>query len=184
MRSMAAWIPKADRRRSAWTPRGFLPAVVLLSLLAAAGACKPEKDLELPTSSQLEGLYGERTAVSLDGNVVDVEAIQPERQLRRGGELWAKVGPYFYLFSPQTQEIFQDWNGVAAVRVRTVTPGDREVARAMLRRDELTTVTWREAKSRLVRARKEGTKKPGYVEDLVEYGEEHTEYDYSDRYVQ
>jgi len=160
-----------------------LTAIVTL-LLLASGACEPDRDLELPSASDLEGLYGERTEVSLKGNVVDVEATQDPEQLRRGGNLWAKVGPYIYAFSPQTEEIFQDWSGVAAVRVRTVTPRGTEIARAMLRRDELTTVTWREAKSRVVRARKEGTEKPGYLEDLVDYGEDHTRYEYSDRFVE
>ena len=162
--------------------RSPLTAIVAL-LLLASGACRPDRDLELPSSSDLEGLYGERTEVSLNGNVVDVEATQDPQQLRRGGSLWAKVGPYIYVFSPQTEEIFQDWSGVAAVRVRTVTPDGTEVARAMLHRDELNSVTWREAKSRVVRARKEGTEKPGYLEDLVDYGEDHTEYEYADRYV-
>lgn len=156
---------------------------VLAVLLLAAGGCQQEQELELPSPSDLEGLYGERTEVSIQGNVVDVEAPQDPQQLRRGGSLWARVGPYIYVFSPQTQEIFQDWNGVAAVRVRTVTPDGTEIARAMLRRDELTTVTWREAKNRVVRARKEGTEKPGYLEDLVGYGEEHTQYEYSDQFV-
>lgn len=160
------------------------PAAALALLLAAAGACQPEKDLEVPAASELEGMYGERTAVSLNGNVVDVEVTQPAGQLRRGGDLWARAGPYFSLFSPRTREIFRRWNGVAAVRVRTVTPSGEEVARAMLRRDELNSVTWREAKRRLVRARKKGTQHPSYVAELVDYGEDHTDYRYGDEYVQ
>lgn len=157
--------------------------IVTVLLLAAAG-CQSEQELELPAPSELEGLYGERTEVGLEGNVVDVEATQDSDQLRRGGSLWARVGPYIYAFSPQTQEIFQKWSGVAAVRVRTVTPDGTEIARAMLRRDELTSVTWREAKARVVRARKEGTEKPGYLGDLVDYGEDHTQYEYSEQFVE
>ncbi len=152
-------------------------------LLLAAGACEPGQELELPSESDLDGMYGERTEVSLTGNVVDVRATQAFDQLRRGGSLWARVGPYIYVFSPQTQEIFEEWSGVAAVRVRTVTPEGAEVARAMLRRDELNSVTWREATARVTRARTEGTEKPGYLEDLVDYGEEHTEYEYSEQFV-
>lgn len=161
----------------------IIPTAFLL-LVLAAGGCQPEQELELPASSDLEGLYGERTEVRLDGNVVAVEATQNPRQLRRGGSLWARVGPYIYAFSPQTEEIFQEWNGVAAVRVRTVTPDGTEIARAMLRRDELTSVTWREAKAHVVRARKEGSEKPGYLDDLVGYGEEHTQYEYSEQFVE
>lgn len=177
--------PFERRRRpdGARTRRSALAAAAAF-LVLAAGACQPERELELPTKSELEGMYGPRTEVSLEGNVVVVEATQDPRQLRRGGELWAKVGPYIYVFSPQTQEIFRKWNGVAAVRVRTVTPGGTEVARAQLRRDELTSVTWREAKSRVARAREQGTRKPGYLGDLVDYGETHTTYEYSSEYVE
>lgn len=176
----------AERRTRSEPPRArrwTTPLAAAAALLLAGAACQPEQELELPTASELEGTYGSRTDVSLNGNVVVVEATQDPAQLRQGGDLWAKVGPYIYAFSPQTQEIFNRWNGVAAVRVRTVTPGGTEVARAQLRRDELTSVTWREAKSRVVRARKEGTQKPGYLEDLVDYGETHTEYRYSGEYV-
>lgn len=158
-------------------------AAVLALLLLAAGGCEPGQELELPPESELDGLYGERTEVSLTGNVVDVRATQGFDQLRRGGSLWARVGPYIYAFSPQSQEIFEEWSGVAAVRVRTVTPEGVEVARAMLRRDELNSVTWREATARVARARTEGTEKPGYLEDLVDYGEEHTEYEYSEQFI-
>lgn len=168
---------------SARTARGFLLVLLVTCLPLAAAGCWEQQELELPTASELEGLYGERAEVTLKGNVVVVEATQDPSQLRQGGELWAKVGPYIYVFSPQTQEIFQTWNGVAAVRVRTVTPGGERVARAQLRRDELTSVMWREARSRLVKARKEGTEKPGYLEDLVGYGESHTSFEYSESFV-
>lgn len=168
---------------SARTARGFLLVLLVTCLPLAAGGCQPEQELELPTASELEGLYGDRTELTLKGNVVVVEATQDPAQLRQGGELWAKVGPYIYAFSPQTQEIFQRWNGVAAVRVRTVTPGGEQVARAQLRRDELTSVMWREAKGRLAQARKHGTKKPGYLGNLVDYGESHTSFEYSEQFV-
>lgn len=195
MRIIPTALQRTRDSARAWTdPRaGVLAAVPgrfaaavggLAVLLLAAAGCQPEQELELPAPSDLEGLYGERTEVGLTGNVVDVEATQDPDQLRRGGSLWARVGPYIYAFSPQTQEIFQKWNGVAAVRVRTVTPDGTEIARAMLRRDELTSVTWREAKAHVVRARKEGTEKPGYLDDLVGYGEDHTQYEYSEQFVE
>lgn len=158
-------------------------ALALLSGLLAVG-CADDRERTLPAETALAGLYGEAAHVRLNGNVVDVRVRQDPAQLRRGGELWAKVGPYIYLFSPQTREIFQDWDGVAAVRVRTFAGGDREVARAMLRRDELTAVTWQEAHARVSRARLEGTDDPGHLAALVRYGEDHTEFEYDPRFVE
>jgi len=94
------------------------------------------------------------------------------------------VGPYIYLFSPQTQELFSRWSGVAAVRVRTTLDGGGWVAEAMLRRDALNALTWNDARRVVARARTEGTDRPGYLEDLIDYGEDRTDYRYNPRYVE
>jgi hypothetical protein len=52
----------------------------------------------------------------------------------------------------------------------------------LLRRDELNSVTWREANQRVAKARLEGTRRPGHLEALVRYGEDHTEFEYAPRY--
>lgn len=160
-----------------------LLAGALVLALAACGDSGTQQP-QLPDDARLEGLYGDRATARLNGNVVDVRARQDVRQLERGGTLWARVGPYIYLFSPQTQQIFQDYPGVAAVRVRTVTSGGSWVAEATLRRDELNALTWDDARRQVARARKEGTQKPGYLEDLVDYGEDRTEYRYNEAYVE
>lgn len=146
--------------------------------LACGGGGEPE----LPTAPELSGLYGESAEVALNGNVVDVRVRQPASQLDRGGDLWARVGPYIYLFSPQTREIFEEYDGVAAVRVRTLAGGGTRVAEAMLVRDTLTSVTWREAHRRVAKARLEGTDNPAHLEDLVRFGEDYARYEYNPRY--
>lgn len=162
-----------------------LMAAVLAAVvgLAAAGCEEEAEGPELPSPADVEGIYGDRAEVSLNGNVVDVRARQSARQLERGGSIWARVGPYIYLFSPQTQKIFEQWPGVAAVRVRTVTGGEGWVAEATLRRDALNAITWNDARRRVARAREKGTEKPGYMEDLVDYGEERTDFRYNPGYV-
>ncbi len=158
-----------------------------LALLAAAwaGACSSEPDApRLPTDADLEGLYGDRATATLNGNVVELRIEQAARQLERGGRLWAKVGPYIYLFSPQTRELFQSYPGLAAVRARTVNEGGEWVAEATLRRDALNPLTWDDARQVVARARREGTDKPGYLEDLIDFGEENAEYRYNDAFLQ
>jgi len=153
-------------------------------VLASTTACAERPQLTLPTDAELAGLYGEGSTVTLNGNVVDVQVNQPADQLRRGGSTWAKVGPFIYLFSPQTQEIFETWSGVGGVRVTTTDGRDSLVARAMLPRATLNSLTWPRALHLVGKARLEGTRRPSYMLDLIEYGEENAEYEYSTRYVQ
>lgn len=171
--------------------RSRIPALALAALLAAAtasAACDGgggKGGPALPTGAALEDLYGTtRATADLNGNVVDVRVRQDPAQLERGGRLWAKVGPYIYLFSPQTQELFARWPGVAAVRVRTVVGEGEWVAEATLRRDALNAITWNRARRVVARARTEGTDKPGLMEDLVQYGEERTDHRYNPEYVE
>ena len=153
---------------------------ILLSAALGTSACTVEAS-RLPTADELSGLYGGDAELLMNGNVVDVQVSQDPAQIRHGGTLWAKVGPYIFLFSPQTQEVFQRFPAVAAVRVRTF--ADRvQLAEAMLRRDELNSVTWREANQRVAKARLEGTRSPGHLEVLVRYGEDHTEFEYAPRF--
>jgi len=161
-------------------------AATLALLVAAAAtftACDRPEELRLPTEADLAGLYGEGPGVSLNGNVVDVEVYQAADQLRRGGATWAKVGPFIYLFSPQTQDIFESWSGVGGVRVTTTDGRGRRVARAMLPRGTLNSMTWPRAINLVGKARLEGTRRPSYILDLIEYGEETADYEYSTRYV-
>lgn len=157
--------------------------IVAAAVAAAALACGGGTELRLPTAAELEGLYGPRAEVTLNGNVVDVRVAQDAADLRRGGDLWARVGPYIYLFSPQTRDIFRTYGGVGGVRVVTITQGSRRVAEAMLVRDTLTSVTWQEAIRHVARARREGTDNPGHLEDLVRFGEDWARYEYEPRYA-
>jgi len=158
-------------------------AVLLVLALATIAACDRPEELRLPTEADLLGLYGEGPKVNLNGNVVDVEVYQPADQLRRGGATWAKVGPYIYLFSPQTQDIFESWSGVGGVRVTTTDGRGRMVARAILPRGTLNSMTWPRAVNLVGKARLEGTRRPSYMLDLIEYGEEMADFEYNTRYV-
>jgi hypothetical protein len=152
--------------------------------VALAVACGGEGTAPiLPGAADLEGLFGPGVTVELTGNVVDVTALQPDDQLRRGGATWAKVGPYVFLFSPQTQDLFESFSGIGGVRVTTVDRRGDLVGRALLERSTLNSVTWRKAINLAGRARLEGTRRPSYVLDLIRYGEELVEHEYGATYV-
>ncbi|MFQ5747162.1 MAG: hypothetical protein ACE5HF_08095 [Gemmatimonadota bacterium] len=171
------------RARPPGPGRGTAVALALALALGAAGGCREKAALTLPRPDDLEGLYGSGAEVTLNGNVVDVHVVQDARQLRRGGNLWAKVGPYIYLFSPQTRDLFAGYTGVGGVRVRTFDPQGRLVAEALLERGALNGFTWNKALNLVGKARLEGSRRPGYMENLVRYGEDLAEHEYSPRYV-
>lgn len=158
-------------------------SLLATAVLTTVAACGEQDQLTLPSQGDLAGLYGESPSVSLNGNVVDVEVTQPSDQLVRGGAVWAKVGPFIYLFSPQTQELFETYSGLGGVRVTTRDTSGRMVAQAMLPRGALNSLTWPRAINLVGRARLEGTRRPSYIMDLIEYGEEIADFEYSSRYV-
>ncbi len=117
--------------------------------------------------------------VSVSGNVVVVTVEQPFQQLDRGGSLWARVGPFVFLMTPSTRAVFEEFPGVAAVRVVTVLPNGEEVARAMLRRDAMSDTRWRRTLNILGHALQEGGENPRKLEELTEWGEQYTEFSYN-----
>lgn len=172
--------------RFGWTRRGTgdLVGLALLAMAGAAGCEKPPAE-PIPDADTVAGYYsyeGELEA-RISGNVAEVVATQPAAQLERGGALWARVGPYFFLFTEATYQLLEDYPGLAGVRVVTRAEGGGEVARALLLRSSLTGVQWRRALNIAGRARVDGTDKPGLLEQLVRWGEDHTEFTYSPRYV-
>jgi hypothetical protein len=177
--------------RPARAPRGFSRSVLLATVLLLTAACDrilPERaDLTLPPIGEVEQVYDDAgldaVGYAYNGNVVEVTVRQPSDQLRRGGSLWARVGPYIYLFTPATQQVFEAWEGIAAIRFITTTPEGEEVARARLARARLNDVRWQRARNILGHALREGTERPVLIEDLVHWGEEHTEYRYNPKYV-
>lgn len=160
------------------------PMVAFAFGLVLAG-CGPPQELALPTEAEIAERYtieNEREAV-LNGNVAELIVYQSSAQLQRGGRLWAQVGPYIFLFSEPTRGLFIDYPGLAAVRVITRDPSGNEVARATLARGTLNEVTWRRALNVAGRARRDGTRRVTLLEELIRWGEERTDFEYSDRYV-
>lgn len=167
-------------------------AAGVLACVLVSGGCDQvreilEKDVPQPPSAEeVEPYYAGHAdvrSVEMNGNVVELRVRQPIQQLQRGGSLWARVGPFIYLFTPSTRAVFQEFPGVAAVRVVTLLPDGDEVARAMLLRDRLSDVRWRRSLNLLGRALQEGRESPRRLEELTQWGEEHTDFAYNPDYV-
>jgi hypothetical protein len=165
-------------------------AAVLLAAAMFVSGCDrifPRKpDMTLPPIADVRGAYKEqgfRGTVTLDGNIVHLRVEQDVEHLRRGGTLWARVGPYIFLFSPATKRILETWPGIAAVRVVTVLPDGTEIARATVAQGALREGEWRRSHNLLGHALQSGTEKPRHIDDLVRWGEQHTKYRYNPRFI-
>lgn len=154
-------------------------ALLLLGALPLVGCEEPRG--AVPAASTAESYYAYRGELeaSVEGGVVEIRASQPRDQLERGGALWARVGPYILLFSEETHRLFREHPGLAAVRAITRTPDGEEIARAYLPRNAMTGLTWPRALDLAARARTSGTDKPTLLEDLVQWGEDRTDFEYA-----
>ncbi|MDX1647102.1 MAG: hypothetical protein R3304_08150 [Longimicrobiales bacterium] len=166
------------RRRAA--ARLLLVAV----LLGTGGACVDRPEPTLPTAEEVEGYYeyGSELDAAIVGNVAVLTVEQDAEQLRRGGRLWAMVGPYIFLFTEETRQLLEDHPGLAAVRVNTRV-GSARVATALLPREEMPDILWRRSLNIAGKARRDGSARPTLLEALVAWGEAHTEYSYDERFT-
>lgn len=158
--------------------------LAVLILLAGLSACAGSSAPSLPTAEEVEGYYEYEAELEaeISGNVAVITVEQSVDQLRRGGRLWAMVGPYIFLFTEETRQLLEDHPGLAGVRVNTRV-GEARVATALLVRDEMPEILWRRSLNIAGKARRDGSRRMTLLEDLVEWGEAHTEYDYDERFT-
>lgn len=147
-------------------------------------ACVDRPELTLPSAEEVETYYQYADGLEAEvlGNVAVLTVEQSARQLRDGGRLWAKVGPYIFLFTEETRQLLEDFPGLAGVRVNTRV-GDAEVATALLAREDMPDILWRRSLNIAGKARRDGTGRMTLLEDLVDWGESHTEYQYNERFT-
>ena len=160
--------------------------VLAMSLILFPLGCG-QASFALPSESEVGAHYASSSKLDIrvSGNIVEVTVDQPLRHVSRGGSLWAKVGPYVYLFTQETETLLRRYPGLSGVRVITRTDlNKKEVARAFLHRDSLNDLTWRRAKNIAGKARAGGTRQPVLLEELVEWGQEHTEFGYSEEFIE
>ncbi len=162
---------------------GLLAGVVLLTLVwgcdEGEGAGPPPTAAQVAEHYRAVGTF----SVEMSGNVAQVTTVIDRDAYRMGGELWARASPYVFLFSAPTQEVFQAYPGLGGVRM-IVRYGDGSlVAEALLDRASMPAGRWGRALSIAGQARAEGSERPGYMRDLVRWGEDHTEFRYNPEYI-
>jgi hypothetical protein len=164
-------------------------AVLLIATLGTGGCDRilNRGAPALPAIEDVRTTYGKsgvtNADIEYDGAVIVLRVRQPPAQLQRGGSLWAKVGPYIYLFNPATQRIMDANPAVSAVRVITLGTRGREIARATLPVGALNELTWLRTLNLLGHAVNEGTTRPATLSDLVRWGEQYTRFRYNPDFV-
>ncbi len=164
------------KKKSPHGVRAFTVAATALVLVACQA---PEREWVLPDPAQASEWFGESTEASLSGNVLEIRGTVSDDFLLRGGRIWERSGPYFYLFNVHVQALLQEYPDIAAVRAITFSSDGEELARATLHRSELSEVQWREALGRASLAQSQGTASPRRIEELIRYGEDRTEFQYA-----
>lgn len=167
------------------TPRSIAVRLVAVSLVAVAGCQLDQDPLRTPRASDLEEYYEYEgdLALEMSGNVVQVTVVIDRDEYRMGGRVWAMASPYIFLFSPATRAAFEDYSGLGGVRVIVRYPDESLLAQALLERSALNEVTWQRALNIAGHARNQGTDSPGYMRDLIRFGEEHTAYEYNPEHI-
>jgi len=159
----------------------------VLAVLASTvfAACEEPVDLTMPTAEEVESSYEYAGGLeaTVTGNVAVLTVTQSADHLRRGGTMWAKVGPYIFLFAEETQAMFDAYTGLAGVRVTTRVRRGPQVASALVTREGMTAVQWRRALNIAGQARRDGTNSLTLLENLIRWGEDHTEFEYNARYT-
>lgn len=150
----------------------------VLTVLAACG--RAEQEPVLPEPDSIAAWFGEDTETRMNGNVLEIHGQVGPEFLRRGGSLWAKSSPYFFLFNVKVQQTLEQYPDLAAVRAITYDSSGEELARATVRARELNEYEWRDALALASLAQREGTQSPRHVAALVRFGEEKIEYQYRD----
>ncbi len=186
--------PLLPRRRGPpWVAAIFVALLPLTSACDAVeelvddlmGDVGEEEGFRVPSAEEVAVYfdYAGDLSVEISGNVAQVTVVVDRDEYARGGELWARAFPYIVLFTPGTRDALNEHPGLGGVR-SVVRYGDGTlVARALLERGALTPVSWQRALNVAAEARAQGTERPGFMRDLVRWGEDHTTHEYNPEYI-
>ena len=151
--------------------RSMMLAGVMM-MLVAAGCAGSSGDPPLPDPAEIETWFDGAADVSIEGDRILIRAeIEPEH-LERGGRLWQRATPYFYLFNVHIRQVLLEHPGVGGVDV--VIHGNRGdlVSRVSLDRATMSIYEWDRAVAYTSRAQREGTQHPRHLSDLIRWAED------------
>lgn len=152
----------------------------LVVLLVFGGCAREARAWVLPQVNEVAEWFGEGTTAVFDGNLLVLTGPMESDYLERGGRLWARSGPYYFLFNVHIRDLLTEYPDIAAVRATVVTPDGEPIATATMMRDRMNEYRWREALAHSSLAQQQGTDNPRLVERLILFGEDNTEFEYGE----
>ncbi len=155
----------------------FRSAVLLIPfiLLGLVACSRAEEEVVLPDPETLEPWFEGNADVTLDGRRLVVAATMDPEHLARGGRLWQRATPYFYLFNVHIRQVLTDYPSVEGVDVIVHSESGDTLSRVSLNRRALNTYQWDDALAYTSRAQSQGTERPVFVVELLDWADEHVD---------
>src|SRR5690606_13784509 len=123
----------------------------------------------------LEGWFQGEAEVTLDGQRLVIDATMDPVHLARGGQLWQRATPYFYLFNVHIRQVLLDYPSIEWVDVIVRGEDGEPLAQVALNRSSLNSYQWDHGVAYTSRAQREGTERPIYVAELLDWADEHVD---------
>lgn len=155
----------------------YRSVVLLIPLLfLVLGACSErEEDVVLPDPEAVEVWFEGKADVQLDGRRLVIEASMDPEHLARGGKLWQRATPYFYLFNVHIRQVLTDYPSIQGVDVIVHGESRDTLARVSLNSRSLNTYQWDHGVAYTSRAQSQGTERPIFVAELLDWADDHVD---------
>jgi hypothetical protein len=165
----------SEERQMHFRTTRLLVRIVLLLLVAGCDA----RDAVLPDPGEVEAWFGDAAEVTLQGNRLVITGEMDPEHLRRGGAIWQRATPYFFLLNVHVRQVLLDYPAVAGVDVHLRTTDGEPIARVSLDRSSLSIYDWDRALAYSSRAQQEGTNQPRRLEELFQWAEDRVDHWYA-----
>lgn len=150
----------------------FLALCGIALVFACSGG---EEPVVLPDPAAVETWFEGEAEVSLEGRRLVIDGTMDPEHLARGGRLWQRATPYFYLFNVHVRQVMLDHPSLEGVDVVIHGEDGDTLAAVSLNRSSLNIYEWDAGVAYTSRAQLEGTAHPSYVADLLDWADEHVD---------
>ena len=153
-------------------------ASLWLLIAVVAGCAEPAEEVALPDPATVEVWFEGAATVHLAERRLQIEAVMQPEHLAKGGVLWQRATPFFYLFNVHVRQVLLDYPALEGVDVSVRGENEEPLASVSLDRGTLSVYEWDRAIAYTSRAQREGTEQPRFVADLLRWAEDRVENSY------
>jgi hypothetical protein len=153
--------------------------VAVCSVVALCACARPDEPAVLPDTAEVEAWFDGAASVTIENDRLVIDAVMEPDHLTRGGSLWQRATPFFYLFNVQIRQVLLDFPDVDGVDVVVRGEDERPLASVSLDRSTLSIYEWDRAVAYTSRAQRDGTEQPRHLVELLDWAEDRVEHSYS-----